>query len=329
MKNLFILLIILFAFKLNAQNLIARHSDGDVNFYEDLEEALTDAIDGDTLYLPGKSFVLNFPITMEVHLIGAGADIDSALVTNKTVIYSSSSTIEINSGATFSSYEGIRFDNDVSIGGAYVGAEEDLHDILFKNCFFGNLTIGYSGGGVGASPVINITMINCNLSVLYNFGSNHAFYNTIFRNGVTWLNNCFAKNCVFLVFLNAYNYNSIFENCIFATTSLGIHDSYCTYTNFVTMGCCTEFGVSNEFINWNYCASLFSFDTDAFYELADDCEGKGGGTDGKDIGIYGGDFSWKKGMIPSNPHMYYKNIPDVSNEDGTLDVNIKVSAQDN
>lgn len=45
------------------------------------------------------------------------------------------------------------------------------------------------------------------------------------------------------------------------------------------------------------------------------------------MGIYGGSTPWKEGAIPSNPHIFFKNISNATDGSGNLPVQIKVSAQ--
>lgn len=65
------------------------------------------------------------------------------------------------------------------------------------------------------------------------------------------------------------------------------------------------------------------------YHLQPNSIGINAGTDGTDIGIYGGPFPWKEGAVPSNPHVQFININGNTNPNGTLPVNINVNAQDN
>ena len=48
------------------------------------------------------------------------------------------------------------------------------------------------------------------------------------------------------------------------------------------------------------------------------------GTDGTERGIYGGAFPWIDGSIPSNPHIYHKNVAGSTNANGQLQVHFKV-----
>ena len=64
------------------------------------------------------------------------------------------------------------------------------------------------------------------------------------------------------------------------------------------------------------------------FHLRPGCLGKNAGTDGTDLGIYGGSFPWKNGSLPPNPHIQTKNISSATDPIGNLNVNIKVKAQE-
>ena len=54
---------------------------------------------------------------------------------------------------------------------------------------------------------------------------------------------------------------------------------------------------------------------------------KNAGTDGTDIGIFGGPAPYKPGAVPFNPHITQSAISAQTDKDGNLKVNIQVSAQ--
>jgi hypothetical protein len=90
---------------------------------------------------------------------------------------------------------------------------------------------------------------------------------------------------------------------------------------------------SNNIVNQNP-SSIFinqsgtTYNYEQNYHLQPTCPGKNAGTDGTDIGVYGGMFPWKDGSLPPNPHVQYKNIQQSTDQNGNLNVNIKVAAQD-
>lgn len=52
------------------------------------------------------------------------------------------------------------------------------------------------------------------------------------------------------------------------------------------------------------------------------------GTDGTQVGIYGGTFPYKEGAVPLNPHIQLKNIAPTTDANGDLQIQIQVEAQE-
>lgn len=325
MKRIFLSfwLLCILLIPVKSQNLIARHSAGTVTFYTTLVSAYTACVSDDTLYLPGGAFETPSQFVKKLHIIGAGAIIDSTTTTGNTKLYSTGTEIKINTGAAYSTFEGIYFDDAVTLGSTPAG-DDNLHDIIFTSCYF---TTELKFGTINPTPIYNISTINCLLNAVLTAQKavNCSYFNTSFQASAGTSKNSVYKNCVFTQPVR-YNESCSFENCIlaFSGEGAGLYDTYCTYKNCVIAYCCS--GPTNTFIDNYSCYPIFQ--ATGYYQLNTGCAGKNGGTDGSDVGIYGGFFKWKVGMIPSNPHISSKVIPDASNSDGTLDVNIKVSAQD-
>jgi hypothetical protein len=53
------------------------------------------------------------------------------------------------------------------------------------------------------------------------------------------------------------------------------------------------------------------------------------GEDLSQVGVYGGLFPLKEGFVPQNPHINYKNISAGTDENGLLNIQINVNAQEN
>jgi hypothetical protein len=70
-----------------------------------------------------------------------------------------------------------------------------------------------------------------------------------------------------------------------------------------------------------------TFDYNHDYRLTDDASSAITGTDGTQVGIYGGDYPFKDGGAPINPQIIEKNISTATNPKGHLKVEIKVEAQ--
>lgn len=118
--------------------------------------------------------------------------------------------------------------------------------------------------------------------------------------------NSSAYNCVFAS-RNFYNVgNAAYsENC----TILAIDESKTLFSENLPGW---YYGDRND--DFNYHDSLS-------YSLTDEAKAKYLGDDGKEIGVYGGEYGYNN--TPSVPHIIYKNI-DKETKDGKLKVNIKV-----
>jgi hypothetical protein len=137
---------------------------------------------GDTLYLPGGAFEAPSQFIKKLHIIGAGAKIDSSTATGNTKIFTTGTEIKINTGAAFSSFEGVYFDDPLIIGST-AALDNDLNNIVFKSCDFGGNELKF--GATTPTPVNNITIINCIVSTLTaQKAENCAYYNSIFYGGI-------------------------------------------------------------------------------------------------------------------------------------------------
>jgi hypothetical protein len=156
-------------------------------------------------------------------------------------------------------------------------------------------------------------------------------------------NNIFTYNAYcapYSISLPLFSFNSIIENNIFINYNSSCYWASYSSGSFFNNNLFVEdwiipdncFGSGNivnqpqSSIFINQSGNNFSYAHD--YHLQPTCPGKNAGTDGTDIGIYGGSHPWKEGSIPFNPHIQYKTISGSTDENGNLNVNIKVSGQD-
>ena len=187
-----------------------------------------------------------------------------------------------------------------------------------SSCLFSNNIIdGYMGGA----------------SV---FGEPPGFTSCIIRNNIFFYGSACGYGCIYPI-KSTY---STFENNIFLGINYGSSltgSSTFSYFNnnlFVdTWSPPIPSFASNNIISQpansifiNQSGSSFSYSQN--YHLQPSCTGKNAGKDGTDIGIYGGNYPWKDGSIPFNPHIQLKNISNETDQNGNLNVNIKVAAQD-
>ncbi len=85
------------------------------------------------------------------------------------------------------------------------------------------------------------------------------------------------------------------------------------------------FGVAQSSIFVAQSGNVFDYNHD--YHLKEPA--KYIGSDGIQVGIYGGDTPYKEKAIPVNPHLVSKKIPFKTDADGNLQINMTIKAQEN
>ncbi|MBC8173934.1 MAG: hypothetical protein H7X71_08515 [Chitinophagales bacterium] len=335
MKNyLIIFLYSTFSFTLQAQTLIARHSDGAVNFYDALDEAVAASVDGDTLYLPGRVFA-GTTIDKSLHIFGAGYNPDSTTATLRTQV---SGSLTLDADASNGSVQGLYVTGDITLGSL-------LTNYSLTRCFVSG-SFYLSGTNESVTIAQNIFSSLNGGNSESNFITNNVLYagiSDLSANNVI-ANNIFLNNsCLPLVDISS----SQISNNIFTTANLcgGFGDvSSNIFENniyVIAVDPCVSFYGGDNICNSN----LSSIDETTLFETYDDgspiafyfaqdlrnlagSPAINGGSDGTDIGIYGGLFPWKDGGLPLNPHIQSKSIGSTTDESGGLEINIKVAAQE-
>lgn len=350
------MLLLIFCMQLNAQNKIAVYtpSTSVTHICPTLDSAYKLSSSGDYIYLPGGTFTLG-TIKKSIHIIGAGYNEDSSSATGITVI---NSLLIIQHGAENGSIQGIKFTNLL---------EFDLSDDITTNfskfeisyCY---LPLGIMFGTYSSGiTVSNITIRNCylgynidgngyDLGSLYGQLTNSVISNNIIKDVLGVGSGNYFSNNIFFRFSSAFQSLNLGSNCIYENNifqeSVG-SNSNCTNSVFnhnINASPVTNNGNtgtanivlsfdSTLFINPgakqvdSYNRIFYVYDVHNNYNLASGTVAKNAGTDGKDIGIYGGALPWKDGSMPSNPHISYKSIPSQNDPSGILNVTIKVKVQ--
>lgn len=336
-------ILILLAFQANSQNLIAVQNGSTPKFYQQVDNAITNSVDGDTIFIPGGSWNISTPINKRLHLIGVGHHLDSTKVTFPTTL---TSNIWLAAGASNGSLtgvflKGILFGSNVSVIYYSVtrchiseGIRLDQSNSDFS--FIENIIEGVIINNSNASGASNCSFLNNIINAGFYINYSTPFSNSIFKNNLFLTNGycnygcsyCIAgqyltlENNVFINFniasLGAVS-NSITKNNLFVET-LSLTNSTNVGTNNIVGQPQTNIFVTQEGYVYNYAHN---------YRLQASSPGKNAGTDGTDMGIYGGIYPWKEGSIPSNPHFQQINISPKTDNSGNLNVKIKVAAQDN
>jgi hypothetical protein len=327
---------------------IALQHNGVTALYTDLNVAITASMNGDTIYLPGGTiFPVNQSITINktLTIIGAGHFPDSTTATYRTMI---NGDIYILTGADGGSLCGVRFNGAIWFGNSV--ANQTVNNYRFIRCSLYNVIPGSTGGqNLSQNILFSECILLCNGSAWF---TSALFEKSIFTNfdryggstGSAVFNNCifYTPNAT----LDANNSGSanIYNNCIIipmysptrvdiATNGTIINNLLVSYINTnptvyyngnATVNNLLKESIINSFIN----APTAAFSYWNNYHLKQTSLGHNIGTDGTDLGIYGTLTPFKEGSVPYNPHISSKSIGTTTNPTGTLNVNIKVSAQD-
>jgi hypothetical protein len=309
--------------------------------YTDLTTAYTAAASGDYIYMPAGDFTLNVWINKVVHFVGAGFDINASITTGITRI---SGDIIIQNG-NGSSFEGFYLTGNFRNYG-------NISNVTFSYLNF-NHAVYYSPYNLWTWS--NCVVKNCVVREYLHFGDdyypslgeNNLVMNSIVS-GIFNTNHSTIKNCINSV-TGATNYcfdniqNSVIKNCIIGGQGLNsaaanVSDNVMFLNNASTAALgqlingkpsCNE--VNNSFgitaTDTFTTATGYTYDQTLDYHIKATSPAHNGGDNGADMGIYGGSTPWKDGAIPSNPHIFFKNIANDTDGSGNLPVQIKVSAQ--
>ena len=327
------LLLVLGSNVLNAQNLIAVENGGNSTFYTNLDSAIINAQSGSTVYIPGGSFALNAPINKLLYIVGVGHHPDSTSATNFSYLIGD---FNLNSGSDNGYLTGVYINGSFNIVTAINNYSVSRCNILAVNfnvntitniAFSENNVRGVVSIGGSANNLFSNNIVN---GFIINIGPENIFSNNIFMasgscywgcNGPLKFQSSLVENNIFIgiTYGLAECSNSIFNRNLFIE-NIG-------FPNGSNLGSNNIVNQIQDSIFISQTGNVFSY-TDN-YHLKPTCLGKNAGTDGTDVGIYGGLFPWKEGSIPSNPHIQFKNISGSTNSSGALPVNIRVEAQGN
>lgn len=317
--------------------------DGDIKtFYGTgaLRSAHAAAVHGDVITLSSGSFTAT-NITKAVTLRGAGMEYDSISVIEPTII-SGDFSIQIASDSTLQN-------NNLVMEGIYHNAsgiitvKGSLNNPQFVKCRLYDISCSRTSGTYGYMYYANFincviayevefyssgsaTFVNCYVNNLYQYysGSSHEFQNCVVKDtNFDGISNTVFRNCFLYAASSssAYNYlpsTSPAYNCVAlsATSSTNIFANQSNTTNTRVSS------LSDVFKTWTG-SSLANFKTERL-ELTDAAKTKYLGSDGTQIGIYGGSIPFDP--RPSNPQITKLNVASKSTADGKLSVDIEVKA---
>jgi len=356
MKKFFTLFLSLMTgiFFTQAQELIAvDHVAGGSEFFTRLDSAVAHSSSGDHIYLPGTSGMTIGTLVIDkgVHIIGAGINADSCLATGITVLVGN---ITVVSGADNGSLEGFMLNGDLTFGTAKANQYVAFFDV--SRCNLGTVSLSHNGSDSTASSFLfreniirghvyggcsNATFRNNILEAQLNYFYGATFSNNDFLWGNRSTINLFVRNSTFsnnifkyycfayfgVPWVTIYSTDNNYYNNMFNNTMLFYSEYYGCTTGLNGLGSVSGNleGVADAQIYTNQGGNSYNIHHD--YHLADGSPGINAGTDGTDIGIYGGSEPFKDGSLPVNPHIRQKLVSGSTNPDGTLNIQFKVAAQ--
>ncbi|MDI6832294.1 MAG: hypothetical protein QMD02_00410 [Bacteroidales bacterium] len=337
MKKTFLILTIICVCCINfvqAQQKVALHSNGTTTIFggsNPFTDAYNASANGDTIYLPGGN--IPFPTTIDkgIVIIGAGFYPDSTTATNPTV--SNAITLLIGENADNLYMEGFEVNGAINFA-----SSANIDNVVLKRLRFKSMS--YLGTGnlcenhIVRECVItgDVNLSNCKSSMISNCIIDGRILNGI-EMGIS--NNLLLHNsAAFSLYTinnvdNSYFSNNILlkpNNSLVGSTELSTFEKN-LYGYIPDVGSNTFVnnyeGVNLDSIFVNYNGLLFNYSEN--YQLVNPLLYTG--TDGNEVGIYGGFFPYKTAAVPKNPHIQIKNIAPTTNANGDLQIQIQVRAQ--
>lgn len=338
MKKIFCLVAVaLSIISVKAQKVVSLHHNGIATMFNSgtpVIDAYAAAADKDTIYIPGGYFSFPGTIAKRLVIIGAGHYPDSTQATTKTII---------NGGFTFTAGSDSSFISGIEVSGAInfdywsiIKGVRITRARFSSSSINGNSTYPKTGlifhesifsyiDGGGVAPYLTVS--NCIVTNwIGNISGNALIQNNVFlwemgcggcgAFPIQAMDNSLIQNNIFYGNMPWYisgNNNNVFNN-LFASTPLVYTNTY--INNYINIG------QSNLLSS----ASIATFNYTDNYHLQSPTTYLG--TDGTQVGLYGGTFgSYKDGAVPVNPHIYYKSVSPTTDASGNLNIIFKVSAQ--
>lgn len=296
-----------------------------------LKQAHDAAVNGDVITLSSGNF-LAVDITKAITVRGAGMGLDTTAGIEPTIITGDFKINIADAGSYRLTLEGIYSNHTITYNNAV--------NPLFLKCRLYSIDCYYNEHVLKDASFIHCRIVNglnlsqnssasCVNSVIQNPHSNNSSSNFEFTNCVLF----FSDESIYSRISNVYS--SLFRNCIIGTKgSSDCMNNYCTAYGCIGLGNTGIFKNATNATNTivsdyttlfkSYTgASLGNLDSETF-ELTDEAKTKYLGTDGTEVGMYGGNLPFDP--TPSNPQITKCNVASKSTADGKLSVDIEVRA---
>ena len=296
-----------------------------------LKSAHAAAEHGDVITLSSGSFQAT-DITKAVTIRGAGMQMDTQTKTFPTIIsgdFSINIPDDIEQRLTL---EGIYNDFEIKVSGT-------LKNATFLKCRF-HLVLPWTS----TDRMKNLTFIHCKINSGFRLPaeSSASFvgcyildpYCITKTSSYYEFTNCVinAKGGLYRVYASSTSSeymslssikNSSFINCIIYANYDFTTGSHVTQ-NLIDSSCTAYYCVGKNNVSESVFKNIPNTTNTVIFELTDEAVTKYIGSDGKQVGIYGGDLPYNP--RPTNPQITKCNVASKSTADGKLSVDIEVSA---
>ena len=322
-----------------AQQKTALHSNGTVTIFDGqyhFRDAYNAAVDGDTIYLPGGLITNYENLNKRLYIFGAGYNTDSASATGITQI---SGSWTINGNADSSVIEGIHINGNLQ----FYNSNSTTNWIEVSRCRMNSISFSSYGTSSATNNTFRECVVDGAINLMYSTYTNitnsiiegdiqHGTYAYIANNIFLYqstssssrvlyavdnsliVNNIFFKNSSGYGIMRECDLNTLSHNVISYTPSPGTNTFATNYYDVTPL--------DSIFVNQS--GSQFDFAQDYHLIPGNNLIGN----DGTPVGIYGGLYPFKDGMLPRNPHIRMKAVDAQTQPNGDLNIQFEVGAQD-
>jgi len=293
------------------------------------------ASSGDTIYLSGHTFTPPASFDKQLMIFGAGHYVDSTLATGKTFI---NGNVTLNENADLFYLEGVEITGNFTIS-----TNHSVNNVIIKRC---KINGTFNALGDLSNPTSNLSLIGNVLMNRLNLENiqNSLLSNNIISNTFQGSNGNMISNNIIMGFIwgSTMDYlffgsnNTLTNNIIlWEGYNANVNGSGNIFNNNLYVEPTPDYGATATSIG-NYTGilqtTIFVNQTGNTFDYAHDYHLQAPttylGTDGTEVGIYGGTFPYKEGAVPHNPHIQLKNIAPTTNANGDLQIQIQVGAQE-
>jgi hypothetical protein len=193
----------------------------------------------------------------------------------------------------------------------------NFKNFTIQNCFLGGHSFGGWLSNSLTGNLIQSLVSNCLIQNQINGGEQNTFRNNFFLMQIDFVTSGLPPNSMYE--------NNVFWGSFSSNNSTIVNNvGWLNGSNNIQGGIISE-NFTELFINPGPNSNgRYYFDPKNNYRIKSTSKGKNGGTDGTDIGIYGGAFPWDDSGQYDTPVIYHKKVGPKSTSDGKLKVEYKV-----